>query len=489
MSEVNLKLDELFRIHSTCVEMDHGVRLNNSRWIPFTASRFVYGFFVFNSIYSVNWDETLKNAPSQGIVTEHDMVRERDKITSFAQVCARRCLPCDVEYFRRRASTYVHSWTDRDMRQALAMLENGITQDPRTCAYRGPFLRAFRRLIEAPEGIQADSMGDTLRDLLLFIYMVRNNTFHGSKTLDELMSSEQTLRLSTYAAILCAIHDLFFRILQRHTNWRPPVERLLIGRTIDSLCRLPATGSLAQGDRVILTNRRSTPSHPPGSCFSSHQQTGIPVPEGILFYPCCGDDIHDPINLFFDTISEFHFVDIQAIPGQVSRRARSPNGMPWRGLVPPILVREYHLEIDDSALVHIFVLSEPPGRVVKVYCHKDDGERVFNRLERISIFFYRGDSPGEGGSGVWWLGPRLFNEVICKLENGGLIVTDGSNPDPRALDVPWSPLWQHVDRSRGRHENEVMSFAYGGRLFERVAEIASRRVGVYVWKATQLSTS
>ncbi|HHW18978.1 MAG TPA: hypothetical protein GXX30_08785 [Firmicutes bacterium] len=119
MSEVNLKLDELFMIHSTCVEMDHGVRLNNSRWIPFPASRLVYGFFAFNSICSVNWEETLKNATSQGIVTEHDMVRERDKMTSLAQVCARRRLPCDVEYFCRKVSTYVHSWTNRDMRHAL----------------------------------------------------------------------------------------------------------------------------------------------------------------------------------------------------------------------------------------------------------------------------------------------------------------------------------------------------------------------------------
>lgn len=33
------------------------------------------------------------------------------------------------------------------------------------------------------------------------------------------------------------------------------------------------------------------------------------VAEGSLFYPCCGNDLQEPIGLFKDSIDEFHFVD------------------------------------------------------------------------------------------------------------------------------------------------------------------------------------
>ena len=33
----------------------------------------------------------------------------------------------------------------------------------------------------------------------------------------------------------------------------------------------------------------------------------------------------------------------------------------------------------------------------------------------LAVFYYRGDSMGEGGSGQWWLGHELFNEVLSHL--------------------------------------------------------------------------
>lgn len=43
------------------------------------------------------------------------------------------------------------------------------------------------------------------------------------------------------------------------------------------------------------------------------------------------------------------------------------------------------------------------------------------------MFFHRGDSTGEGGSNIFWLGDCFFTEVLDALEDGGLIVSDGSN--------------------------------------------------------------
>ena len=74
------------------------------------------------------------------------------------------------------------------------------------------------------------------------------------------------------------------------------------------------------------------------------------------------------------------------------------------------------------------VRRDAPDGNTRVHCHSKD--RVLCFLEDVtdlSVFFYRHDGSGEGGSDVWWLGEVLFNAVLTRLLPGGLIVTDGSN--------------------------------------------------------------
>lgn len=58
----------------------------------------------------------------------------------------------------------------------------------------------------------------------------------------------------------------------------------------------------------------------------------------------------------------------------------------------------------------------------------------------MGVFFYRGDSLGEGGSGDLWLDQKHLEEVCDKLVDGGLIVTDGSN---HREDHAIRPLWRY----------------------------------------------
>lgn len=88
----------------------------------------------------------------------------------------------------------------------------------------------------------------------------------------------------------------------------------------------------------------------------------------------------------------------------------------------------------------------------------------------------RGDSIGEGGSGQWWLGPKLFNFVLEKLLDGGLIITDGSNPDPKFRRVEWYSLW-----------DEKNDFVYRDRNFKCLGQIAPiRGRATYVWQVKHL---
>ena len=163
-----------------------------------------------------------------------------------------------------------------------------------------------------------------------------------------------------------------------------------------------------------------------------------------LFYPCSGDDLLLPIATFSPFVSDFWFVDIayfRRCPPEkqppllsekdgytlLDKQIRLPN-IPeedwqeddkYRGNPPSILVENYrHLE------------SEP---VIRVHRHRRRGPSALRtEIYRLGVFFYRGDSE-EGGSRTLWLTvhPRqrrqwLLHEVLGKLIDGGLIVTDGA---------------------------------------------------------------
>lgn len=65
------------------------------------------------------------------------------------------------------------------------------------------------------------------------------------------------------------------------------------------------------------------------------------------------------------------------------------------------------------------------SRIV-VHRRRGFGQRSIRLVGGIGVFFHRGDSSGEGGSNVHWLSRRWISEVMTRLRDGGLIVTDGS---------------------------------------------------------------
>lgn len=238
----------------------------------------------------------------------------------------------------------------------------------------------------------------------------------------------------------------------------------------------------------------------------------ITIPKGILYYPCCGNDTIEPIRIFLNQVDQFHFadndnIDLPAVEGQGERRrytsvfnrgksceGREEGRLPIR---PNWFVQKsemHHIDIDQVVLdfakqltdnVH---LPKSPkiyqeswgnsrdGSKTEVICHRNDGVLTLCSLDKLSVFFYRGDSVGESGSGQWWLGPKLFNFVIDKLLDGGLIITDGSNPDPMFRRVEWASLW-----------SEKNDFVYRDRAFKCLGQIAPiRGRATYVWQVKHL---
>lgn len=237
----------------------------------------------------------------------------------------------------------------------------------------------------------------------------------------------------------------------------------------------------------------------------------ISIPKGILYYPCCGADTLEPIKLFLMYVNQFHFADIAnislpAVTGQEGRNRLNkifewgkfcsgregelllkPYWFAEKGILSNVKVDQVTQDFKKTLSDDTWVPKNPgiyqetwsnsrDGSKTEVFCHCNDGIITLSSLDNISVFFYRGDSIGEGGSGQWWLGPKLFNFVLDKLLDGGLIITDGSNPDPKFRSAEWSPLW-----------NEKNDFIYRDRSFKCLGQIApiGNRVA-YVWQVKHL---
>lgn len=113
-------------------------------------------------------------------------------------------------------------------------------------------------------------------------------------------------------------------------------------------------------------------------------------PHRIAFYPCCADDISQSRHLLTGLVDEIIYCDLRT-PRSWSREARA-GGAP--------IIR--------------FV--------------QDDVKHFIPQLPRINILFYRRDSSGEGGSGLYLLGKTWLEEILKHFSlEGGAIITDGSN--------------------------------------------------------------
>ena len=226
-----------------------------------------------------------------------------------------------------------------------------------------------------------------------------------------------------------------------------------------------------------------------------------------LFYPCSVDDLRSPIGLFVPALRDFWFVDIgYFVNGRSAHRARPVLAADERYTLLSVEgtgleTAEKELRADERTGKAYEWLE--PGVLTERYLHRASGQLVSVHRRRgfgpsalrkeignLGVFFYRGDSLGEGGSGTLWLSVhhsnvRLIEEVLAKLVDGGLIVTDGSNC--HGSQNPYAELGRFHRQAIGREAVRLARpFADPqGRRLECIG-YAGRRYGpTLVWQVTR----
>jgi hypothetical protein len=174
----------------------------------------------------------------------------------------------------------------------------------------------------------------------------------------------------------------------------------------------------------------------PPNAFTKLQPTCKQFISRQLFYPSSGNDTETPMLAFLPFIDVFWFVD----PRYSSNRPLFDEST--LGLVSEIrddrrldgltIRKSQRFSVDVIQTVYRHIAT---GRRITVNMCCGRGYDTLRTALRtpgelktpISIFFYRGDSPGESGSGFNWLRKPVLKHVLEHIEPNGLLVSDGSN--------------------------------------------------------------
>jgi hypothetical protein len=235
------------------------------------------------------------------------------------------------------------------------------------------------------------------------------------------------------------------------------------------------------------------------------------VQDRALFYPCSGGDLKLPIHTFSSYIRDFWFVDLCYFwPGHchtadfgLDRPADEVS--PYLADHPDYAFLDATIkgpvtgEIEDRWVLGRrrrdmtpcvrteMYMHVPTGRYIRLHFRRGYGLSGFQKEKfRLGVFFYRGDSQGEGGSGNLWLVPKKIDLISSRLVNGGLIVTDGSN---NGHNHHHDFLWNHGKYSDRGMEVPVLGDQFVdhvGRTFTCVGNLGYRYGPTLAWQVTKL---
>ncbi len=197
--------------------------------------------------------------------------------------------------------------------------------------------------------------------------------------------------------------------------------------------------------------------------------------------------------MFIDSVTEFHFVDRERIPPlpliQIENQTRiQGSGFEIKRAVYSEPTEEqkgsrnkfWMCPANEEKRFHETWEFTMCGnrRSVEILRHHCDNLEAFELVNNISVFFYRGDSDGEGGSGQMWMGPELFPKIVKKLTQRAIIVTDGANHGLYAEknnDLPWQPMLDYYPHDNNR------DFHYQRRQFVHIGWLDGRLRHSGIW--------
>ncbi|GDY10747.1 hypothetical protein LBMAG52_42350 [Planctomycetia bacterium] len=372
-------------------------------------TNFVFEFFLYNSLYAVDWERSY----AEGQLVHHDreIINEAKMQNTLETFCRQKCREGNSSILTEALlplaglNDLTGQWTQ-------------ITTDDRIKAEDG--VRFFAKIAELGQLAAGSELGPTRSTFELiascryFAYGVRNNIFHGSKSLGETYEENQARRIGVYDLFLRCLTSLFFLATgkREHGAALSPLPILQRCGTAQIEISLPKVYQL-------LTNEMLKPEDSILHWKLFRTEQAMPVLSATdrrgLFYPSAGKDFFFPLLVGLPFCTDFFFYEKVRQSDGLSRLRRAT-----KELVPRSLCREVDapngecLEFEfDSVTRRAWIVHE-------------DNTAFLTKDIPLAFYFHRGDSPGEGGSDQRW-DSDLLPQLLAKADReiGCRILTDG----------------------------------------------------------------
>jgi hypothetical protein len=207
------ELKDLHRLHLVTKDFKHIIEYEPGSWKMFEPSKFIYSYFAFNSFYNFDWNKSCENyllTSIDKIIKDNVEVLpyEADKYKAMIDFIFKYTSVDDRKIFiqyMKRPNKRENPLTDIFLIESI----EGIVPDKKiTESDCESFKKVFIKLV-----VTEELLIGRLKEIVRFVYLVRNNIFHGTKTTIEMTDKNQRKRLEIYSNILIATNELLFRSL------------------------------------------------------------------------------------------------------------------------------------------------------------------------------------------------------------------------------------------------------------------------------------
>jgi hypothetical protein len=219
-----------------------------------------------------------------------------------------------------------------------------------------------------------------------------------------------------------------------------------------------------------------------------------------LFYPCSGNDFFTPFYLFSPHVTTFWFVDVSYFSSGHQNSIGAGLDLPANKCSPLLDDKDYQLldtriegepdwdqynrDIDRCVRTEIYK-HIASGRTITIHRRRGYGFTAFDteNLGKLGVFFYRGDSGGEGGSpSNRWFRKVRFKIVTDKLCENGIIVTDGSNSDGKMKNFLGKYNWEEKYPIGQELIDDLPSFQFDSKTFQCVGYAGKKYGPTAIWR-------
>lgn len=163
-------------------------------------ARFVFEFFIYNSLYRVNWERSVSRE-----IVHHNSERctESQQQSAFEHFIQAR-IGMETTILKRAFSRPLrHNMQNR--------LSAYFRESDQKCQR---FFQDFQSLCKMPEDSlnfeSPDDFFQKIENCRRFVYSVRCNLFHGRKNIQKVMDTMQAERFGVYGFFLAGLISLFF---------------------------------------------------------------------------------------------------------------------------------------------------------------------------------------------------------------------------------------------------------------------------------------